>query len=91
MREYRKEIEELQAKTTLIRIRKSWKDKLKGVRSCKKELTERKDQQQEELEQKYSVKEEQKATTWTCRETGLEERIPETQGPPEKAETDTEQ
>ena len=64
---------------------------MKGVRSCKKELIERKGQQREESEQKYSVKEDQKATTWTCREIGLEERIPETQGPPEKAETDTKQ
>ena len=43
-------------------------------------------QKQEESGQKYLVKKDQKATTWTYREIGPEIM----QGPPEKAETDTE-
>ena len=73
-------------KTTQIRTKKSWKNKLRSVRSCRRKLTGRKDQLQEELDQKSSVKEDRKATTWTCREIGPEERIPENQGPPEKVE-----
>ena len=59
------------------------KGKKGNLRSYRRELTGRKGQEQAELE-KNSLKEERKVTTWTCRENGPEERIPEKQGPPEE-------
>ena len=49
-----------------------------------KSLSSTSQHQQEELDQNSSMKEERKGTTWNCRDTGQEERIPENQGPPEE-------